>query len=708
MRFRKVGYGLFNFRSLREAFEKARSGDQLSVATAHVSEGRTLVLPKSLSLVPRAPGEPVVLRDPIEVSAGARLQMQDVTLCARITLHPQARLELLRCRVEVTGDALVLHKDAHAVLEQVQGLGVIRSHGDSQRATLEMRQCRWRGSGGAGLVLHSTEFDAQDVHLEGGHEALVLHASRARVKQLRGSGVIRASGDTRAGVLHLREVGWCGLDGLGLVLHNTPLDAQDLRLEGAGVSLGGSGGALLSGLRIHAPDKVAFRLSGQVVAHLQGVEVVGAQDDVFVVQDDTRLVASNCRVVGTAKSALFASDNAQVQFDGFDLQGGGADFPSVVAVQGARLLLRNGRVADTQSNGLLLLGDSVTEANNVSILATTSSAVEAQDRARLQLWDCSLLNGGRWGVRAKGHSQIKAVECRLTGHRMGRARRDPAAVIELERCDLRDDAALAAARQELDALVGLRSVKKAVGRLIDLLEAERRRALLGDGDQAIALNLVFTGNPGTGKTTVARIVGKVLSALGLLESGHLVATNRGGLVGEHMGETARKTRKLIDAAKDGVLFIDEAHTLSGGGENGCDDEAMLALLKEMKVNSDRLAVIVAGDGERMQGFFDANPGLASRFTRCVHFDGYAADELEQSFVKMASAQSFRLNEQARAALGAVVQGLLSRRDDSFSHARVMRRLFESTIEQQAMRIGEDGAAPVDGIDAKDVERAAAG
>jgi SpoVK/Ycf46/Vps4 family AAA+-type ATPase len=280
-------------------------------------------------------------------------------------------------------------------------------------------------------------------------------------------------------------------------------------------------------------------------------------------------------------------------------------------------------------------------------------------------------------------------------------------VADLPPLGRREELDFSALLARLDMLTGLAEVKAEVRKLASLVRAQDRRREAAMNWTPVSLHLVFAGNPGTGKTTVARLVGELYAALGLLEKGHVVEVQRSDLVAGYIGQTAVKTQAKVEQAYGGVLFIDEAYTLSTGGESDYGGEAIDSLLKLMEDNRNRLAVIVAGYSEPMHLFIDSNPGLASRFTRYVTFADYTAEELVQIFERMATDNSYRLSESARGVLQPVVARIHSERDGSFGNARAMRTLFESTIEQQAMRIGEDEFAAVDGIEAPDIERAVA-
>jgi SpoVK/Ycf46/Vps4 family AAA+-type ATPase len=219
--------------------------------------------------------------------------------------------------------------------------------------------------------------------------------------------------------------------------------------------------------------------------------------------------------------------------------------------------------------------------------------------------------------------------------------------------------------------------------------------------------MVFGGNPGTGKTSVARIVGKIFGAMGILKRGHLVETDRSGLVAEYAGQTGPRTHKKIDEALDGVLFIDEAYTLiHAEGDDPYGHEAVQTLLKRMEDNRDRLVVILAGYPAEMEALLESNPGLTSRFSRHLDFPDYSPLELASIFATMCDRGHYRLDATCRAKIMLGLTWLFDHRDEHFGNGRTVRNLFEHAIRCQANRIAAISKLGVDELStllAADVE-----
>lgn len=257
-----------------------------------------------------------------------------------------------------------------------------------------------------------------------------------------------------------------------------------------------------------------------------------------------------------------------------------------------------------------------------------------------------------------------------------------------------DEPAFDTVLAELDALIGLAAVKAEVRRLAELLRIASMRREAGLKTVQVSLHLVFEGGAGTGKTTVARLFGRLYRSLGLLSSDRVVEVTREDLVSGYVGQTATKTAAAIDSALDGVLFLDEAYALVRPDSHGdFGPESVAELLKRMEDDRDRLAVIVAGYPHEMNEFLASNSGFRSRFGETIHFEDYGPAELVQIFEKFAGEADYALHPDARTELVAVMERLHAARDRYFGNARTARNLFDDVVAHQAERLLGAGSTP---------------
>lgn len=240
-------------------------------------------------------------------------------------------------------------------------------------------------------------------------------------------------------------------------------------------------------------------------------------------------------------------------------------------------------------------------------------------------------------------------------------------------------------QKQLDSMIGLDGVKQQVHSIINELKTDALRKSKGLKVSNTSKHLVFKGNPGTGKTTIARLLSKIYKQLGILEKGQLVEVDRSEIVAGYVGQTALKTKEKIDEAMGGILFIDEAYTLAKG-ENDFGQEAIDTLLKAMEDHRDEFIVIVAGYDEPMESFLQSNPGLKSRFNEYIHFDDYSEEELFLIFGLLCEQNDFRMDLEAQDTLKSYLNDLCTHKPDNFANGREMRNLFDKSKKAHSNRL----------------------
>jgi len=243
-------------------------------------------------------------------------------------------------------------------------------------------------------------------------------------------------------------------------------------------------------------------------------------------------------------------------------------------------------------------------------------------------------------------------------------------------------------KKEIEQLIGLSNIKEDIDALMDFIKVQEMRKRNNLPDSSISLHTAFIGNPGTGKTTIARLMGKYFKAIGILKKGHLVEVSRADLVASHVGGTAEKTNKVIDSALDGILFIDEAYSLSAGSDSDFGKEAIHIIVDRMEKERGRLAIFFAGYDEEMNAFFASNSGLSSRVTRKFYFSDYDGNELFQIFKLISDKQQYQLDEEGSDLVKAYFDYIYFIRDHNFGNGREVRNTFEKLIKSQADRIAD--------------------
>jgi len=263
-------------------------------------------------------------------------------------------------------------------------------------------------------------------------------------------------------------------------------------------------------------------------------------------------------------------------------------------------------------------------------------------------------------------------------------------------------------KAEIEKLIGLNNIKEDIEALMDFVKIQKLRQKHGLKGSRIVLHTAFIGNPGTGKTTVARLMGEYFKALGVLKKGHLVEVTRSDLVGQYVGATAAKTNKVIDEALDGILFIDEAYALSTGDDKDFGKEAINVLVDRMEKDRERLAVFLAGYEDSMKMFFESNPGLASRVSRRFYFRDYTGVELLQIFQRLMDKNQYTMSDECLKVMERYFCYLYDIRDSNFGNGRVVRNVFERLVKYQADRLAEEDDVTVDMLKTftmEDIEKA---
>lgn len=242
--------------------------------------------------------------------------------------------------------------------------------------------------------------------------------------------------------------------------------------------------------------------------------------------------------------------------------------------------------------------------------------------------------------------------------------------------------------KELDCLIGLDSIKKLVKEIQAYATIQKKRREQNLAADPLVLHMIFKGNPGTGKTTVARILGRIFNKINILEKGHLVEVERADLVGEYIGHTAQKVREHVRRAAGGILFIDEAYSLARGGEKDFGKEAIDTLVKAMEDYKDNLILILAGYRDEMEYFISSNPGLKSRFPIVIEFKDYGINELIKISNIMVEKRQYKLSLEARKKIISILEKKTSDNDYRMGNARLVRNIVERAIRKQAVRLAD--------------------
>jgi Holliday junction resolvasome RuvABC ATP-dependent DNA helicase subunit len=507
------------------------------------------------------------------------------------------------------------------------------------------------------------------------------------------------------------EIGGAGRHGVRVAQAARPAFHR-LRVHGCGVQVADQASASFDQVRVVDPAGDAVTVASGATAVLRHAVVAGAGRYGILVDRDGRCRLEDSEVTDAGSAGLCCEGgDADVTDTSFHRTGvlvheGGVATLVACSVTAAprsgvelrgpgRLSLTGTSVRDGAGTGVVLSGPADASLTRCDVSGNAGDGIVAEATGEVAIQACLTTdNTGAGLVRGDRHDNVSVVALTSTGNAVPERRgaTAPGQPVPTPGAAAPPGAAVAPdvlgpLRAELESLVGLANVKREVQALVNLLQIGRQRQALGMPVPPMSRHLVFAGPPGTGKTTVARLYGKLLAALGVLPSGHVVEVGRVDLVAQVVGGTAIKTAERFKEAIGGVFFIDEAYTLaalerSGGADFG--REAVDALVKLMEDHRDEVVVIAAGYTTEMSRFIASNVGLASRFTRTIQFASYAPEELVTIVERMCRVHGYQVGEPVRAALvdhfGAMA------RDESFGNARVARQVFQDLVERQAQRL----------------------
>jgi nitrous oxidase accessory protein NosD len=614
-----------------------------------------------------------------------------------VLVEEDAHAGLTDCRIEDTGRCGVraTHR-ARVVLDEtrVRDAGEHGLRADDQ-AHLTVRDGRVAGPAGHGLTAGGASVvRITDTLVEAAGDSGLALAGQARAvcaglrvrgageHGLRVAGAARAeAGDTwvagaRLCAVHADEEACLDLTGLraegsatGLRLRSAADEPSVLRScvftgqARSGVEIGAGTAVELRDLRVAGAGGAGVAVDAGGRLTMVGGTLTGAAGSGLVLEREAHADVRGVRIEDCGKNGVLVGEQVRGEFAHCDVSG--ALFPALHVGKGARVRFLGCRVFDSAQDVGLADGAEPVFDDCAAVRVRTAVLPGLSDRPAAPAAPAPAR-----GARAADEARAAEGEALWD---QGEPAPEPESLEDL--------------LAELDELVGLDGVKRDVNGMVKLMQTVRMREEAGLPAPPLSRHLVFAGNPGTGKTTVARLYGRLLHGLGLLSRGHLVEVDRSALVGEYVGHTGPKTTEAFLRARGGVLFIDEAYALvPAGAANDFGTEAIATLVKLMEDHRDEVVVIAAGYPGDMERFVASNPGLSSRFSRTLLFADYSSEELVRIVEHHAQRHRYELTEAARSALEAHVETIP--RDAMFGNGRTARQLFQAMTERQALRVAE--------------------
>ncbi|MGW7365242.1 right-handed parallel beta-helix repeat-containing protein [Streptomyces sp. NPDC054841] len=592
-----------------------------------------------------------------------------------IALEQNCALSVIRTVVHDTSTGVHLSSAGRTTLEDVRvtgasGNGIALARG----ADPVLRRCRVSRTRGHGmLVTDRARGTFEDCWVDGA-QGVALRVAGAASPALTG--------------LTVRD---CDQTGLLLEEDSAPeLDRLEVIGGSPAVAVRGGANPLLRRARLVEPSGDGIAATKDARGRVEDCEIVRPNGAGVRVGSGSTLYLAGGGVSDTATSGMVVEDGGNVTVRDFRVEMSGEE--GVVVAAGGELTANRTTVHAPKGHGFLLREGALASLSGCEVSGGTQDGFRVESTAPVSLVNCLARENGGGGLVQTAPGERLAVEgLKSTGN----GKRDAWGTGSAENTDPAGSGAADAPPPDradgplgaLNALIGLQNVKQQVRTLVNLTQLAQRREQLGMPAPPMSRHLIFAGPPGTGKTTVARLYGAILAELGSLRSGHLVEVSRADLVAQVIGGTAIKTTETFQRALGGVLFIDEAYTLTADSGNGGADfgrEAVDTLLKLMEDHRDDVVVVAAGYSREMESFLGSNPGLASRFSRTVEFENYSVPELVAIMENMCAQHQYELGEGTAAALAAHFGAMP--RDAGFGNGRAARGVFEEMVDRQAIRL----------------------